>query len=99
MNDIGESLQRCPELDREHELADVLACARSDEGRADEHSARSVGDQLERATVKVVDVAARGLSRIGAGDDDVDAFGPRGSFRSPTDATSGSVNVTRGTAV
>jgi hypothetical protein len=49
--------------------------------------------------VKIVDVASRGLGRIGVGDDDVDAFGPRGASDSPTDATSGSVNATRGTAV
>jgi hypothetical protein len=79
MDDIGENLQRRPQLDGEHELADDLACAGCDHCRADQHPALTIGDELERATVKVMDVAARGLSRIGAGDDAVDASGPRGN--------------------
>ena len=54
-----------------------------DQRRADQHAALAVADQLERAAVKVVDVAARGLGRIGAGDDDVDASRARGSLRQP----------------
>ena len=54
MNDVGERLQRRPQLDREHELAHDLAGARSDQRRADEHAALAVGDQLHRAAVEVV---------------------------------------------
>ena len=88
-----------PQLDRQHELAHDLARARRDQGRAYQHAALAVGDQLERAPVKVMDVAARGLRRIGAGDDHLDASARAAASDSPTDAISGSVNVTRGTAV
>ena len=67
-------LQRSTELDRQHQLAEDLARSRRDERRADQHAALAIGDQLDRAPVKIVDVATRGLGRIGAGDDDVDAF-------------------------
>ena len=73
VDDVGERLQRSAQLDRQHELAHDLARTRSDQRRADQHPALAVADQLERAAVKVVDVAARGLGRIGGGDDDVDA--------------------------
>ena len=72
-----------PQFDREHQLAHDLARTRSDQRRADQHPALAVADQLERAPVEVVDVAARGLGRIGAGDDDVDASRARGGFRQP----------------
>ena len=81
MNDVGERLQRSAQLDRQHELADDLAGARRDQRRADQHPALAVGDQLERAAVKVVDVAARGLRRVGGRDDDVDAARARGGLR------------------
>src|SRR6476660_5316899 len=47
MDDIGERLQRRPQLDGEHELADNLACAWCDQRCADQHPALTVGDQLE----------------------------------------------------
>src|SRR5262245_52400069 len=81
MNDIGERRQRRSQLDCEHELAEDLACTWCDHRRADQHPAFSVSDQLERATVKIVDVAARRLCRIRGGDNDVDPSGPRGTFR------------------
>jgi hypothetical protein len=83
MNDVRERLQRCLQLDREHELAHDLAGTRSDQGRADEHAALAVGDQLQRPSVEVMNMASRGLGRIGADDNDVDAFGARGSLRQP----------------
>ena len=83
MDDVGESLQRRPQLDREHELADDLPCTRCDQRRANQHAALAVRDQLERASMEIVDVAARGLCRVGAGDGDVDTSGPRGSLRQP----------------
>jgi hypothetical protein len=73
VDDIGELVQRSGQLDRQHELAHYFARTRSDQGRADQHPALAVADQLERAPVEVVDVASRGLRRIGAGDDVVDA--------------------------
>ena len=82
MNDIGESLQRCPELDREHELADDLACARSDQRRADQHPALSIGDKLERATVKVMNVAARALGHFHEADT-IMARNPRRTVKAP----------------
>ena len=44
-------------------------------------AATAVGYQLHRAPVEVVNVAACGLGRIGAGNDDVDATGARGCLR------------------
>ena len=75
--------QRRAQLDRQHEFPEDLARTRSDERCADQHAALAVGDQLDRATTKVVDVTARGLGRIGGGDDDVDASRARGGFRQP----------------
>ena len=83
MNDVGERLQRDALLDREHELADDLARTRGDQGGADQHAAFAVGDQLERAAVEVVDVASRGLGRIGAGNGHVDASRARGRLGEP----------------
>ena len=83
VDDVGERVQRRAQLDREHEFAQDLAGTRRDQRRADQHAALAVGDQLERAAVKVMDVAARGLGRIGGGDDDVDAFRARRSLRQP----------------
>src|SRR5262245_30589888 len=81
VDDIGERFQRSTELDRQHELAQDLTRTGSHQGRADQHTALAVGDQLQRATVKVMDVAARGLCRIGAGGDDIDPSGPSRRFR------------------
>ena len=60
---------------------DDLARTRSDKSRADQHAALAVANQLERATMKVMDGAACGLGRIGAGDDDVDTSRARGRLR------------------
>src|SRR4051794_39340157 len=73
VNDVGERLQRRGQLDRQHELAQNLAGARRHERCADQHAALAVANQFERAAVKVMDVAARGLRRIRAGDNDVEA--------------------------
>src|SRR5262249_33768971 len=70
---VGERLHRRAELDREHELAQDLARTRRDQCRADQRPALAVADQLERAAVKVMDVASCRLGRVGAGDDDIDA--------------------------
>src|SRR5688572_8898950 len=61
MDHIGENLQRRSQLDCKHELTDDFACARRDHGRADQDAALTVGDQLERASMEVVNVAARGF--------------------------------------
>src|SRR5262245_20228135 len=81
VDDIGKRLQWRAQLDRQHQLADYLASTRSDQGRTDQHSARSVAYQLERASMKVVYPASRGLGGISAGHDDVDAFGTRCRLR------------------
>src|SRR5215218_3980024 len=78
---VREHLQRNALLDREYELTHDLARTGADERGADQHSALGIGDELERAGVEIVDVASRGLGRIGAGHDDVDAARPRGSLR------------------
>ena len=67
-------------FDRQHEFPKDLARARSDERRADQHAAPAVGDQFDRAPVKVVDVATDRLCRIGAGDGDVDVLRASGRF-------------------
>ena len=53
MNDIGKNLQRRLQLDCEHQLADHRC--------TDQHAALTVGDQLKRTTVKVMDSRARSL--------------------------------------
>src|SRR4030095_6506516 len=73
VDDVGEQRQRGGELDRQHELAEDLAGARRDQRRADERAAPAIADELDRAAMKIVDVAAGGLGRIRRGDDDVDA--------------------------
>ena len=80
MDDIGENLQRRSQLDCKHELADDLACARRDHGRADQHSTPAIADQFQRASMEVVDVPARGLGGISIGDGNVYASRPRRSF-------------------
>src|SRR5262245_18399038 len=60
VDDIGDRFQRSTELDRQHEFAQDRTRTGSHPGRADQHAALTVGDHLERATVKLVDVAARG---------------------------------------
>lgn len=98
MHDVGERLQRRPQLDREHKLAHDLAGTRRDQCRADEHAATAVGYQLHRAPVKVVNVASCGLIRIGAATTTSMPLARAEASDNPTDAVSGSVYVTRGTA-
>src|SRR5215470_8681896 len=81
MDDVCEGLERNAKLDREHELAKNLARSRRDERGADEHTTGAVSDQLQRARVKVVDVATNSLRRINAGNEDVDASSTGGSLR------------------
>src|SRR2546423_410753 len=81
VDDVGKRLERSRELYSQHELAKDLAGTWRDERRTNQHAALAVGDQLHRAAVKVVGVAARGLRGIGGGDRDVDALGARGSLR------------------
>src|SRR5918998_1429723 len=81
MDDVGEHPQRNAQLDREHELAHDLARTWSNQQRADQHPALAVADQFERAAVEVMDGPPRGLARIGAGNDDVDASRARRSLR------------------
>src|SRR5919112_606011 len=59
----------------------TISPARRDQCRADEHATQAVGHQLHRAPVEVVNVASCGLSRVGSGNDDVDAFRERGGLR------------------
>src|SRR5262245_2478951 len=62
---VGQHLQWSPELNRQHELAEDLACPRCDQRRADQHAALAVADQFERASMEVMNVAARGFGGIG----------------------------------
>jgi len=75
VDDVRERLEWDAEFDGQHELAEDLACPRSDQGSANQDAALAVGNQLERAPVKVVNVAADGLRRISAGDEDVRCLG------------------------
>src|SRR5262245_17120638 len=81
VDDIGERFQRSTELDRQHELAQNLSRTGSHQRRADQHAALTVGDQLDRATMKIMDVAARGFCRIGASGGDIDTSAPSSRFR------------------
>ncbi len=77
---VGEGLERRAQFDRQHELTQDLARARAHERRADQNPALAVGDELERAPVKVMDVPSRGLGGIGDGHGDVDALRARGGL-------------------
>ena len=99
MNDIGKCVQRRSELDRQHQLAEDLARSRRDERCADQDAAVAIGNELECAPVKIVDVATHALGRIGLAMTTSIPLARAAASDSPTDATSGSVNVTRGTAV
>src|SRR5262245_48379216 len=72
VDDVGERFERRTQLDRQHELAKDLTRSRRDKRCADQHSASPICDELECASVKIVDVAACGLGRISGGDDDVE---------------------------
>src|SRR6266851_2338307 len=65
---VGQRLDRRPHLQGQHQLAEDLARPRRHQRRADEHAPRAVGDQLQHSAVKVVDVAARRLTRVGLDD-------------------------------
>src|SRR4029078_12597803 len=73
MDHVGERVQRGAQLDREHELSHDLACTGRDHCRPAQYPARAIGDQLDRAPMKVVDVAPRGFGWILPCDDHVDA--------------------------
>lgn len=49
MNHVGERPRGCAELHGEDELSHDFARTRSDQGRANQHSARAVAYELERA--------------------------------------------------
>jgi hypothetical protein len=74
---LPKRLQWRAELDREHQLTQDLAGSRSNQRCADQYCAIAICHDLEGAPVKIVDVAARGLGRVGARSDDVDTSGPR----------------------
>src|SRR5207249_3605458 len=57
VDDVGQGADRRRRLEREHKLAEDLARAGRDKSGADQHAARAVGDELERAAVEIVDVA------------------------------------------
>src|SRR6185369_11090233 len=73
VDDVAERGDWRFRLDRQYELTENLPRARAHQGRANEHFFLAVADQLQRAAVKVVDVAARGLRGVHRGDRDVDA--------------------------
>src|SRR6267378_4293330 len=78
---VGELAQWRTQLQGDHELAEDLARARGDQGRPDEHSTLLVGDQLQRAAVKIVDVTPRGLRGVHRDHGHIDAMPSRRLFR------------------
>src|SRR5262245_55355153 len=53
---VGKDTQRRARPNCQYELANDLARTRSDERGADQHLALAIGDQFQRALVKVVDL-------------------------------------------